>query len=498
MEQRPKNESYWNDTARQTNYPTLSADLETDIVIIGGGIVGVTTARLLADQGIRVVVLEAQKIGRQATGRSTAKVTSQHGLLYQKLEHKFNLRQALIYAEAQEYGLAEIRRLTEKYNIDCDLEQADAYTYTCLAEHRAELEKEAGLAEKLGLPASLVKDTELPFQVVGAVLYERQASFHPTRYVIGLAETLAQDGCEIYENSAVLEWEPNLVKTRSGSVKAKHVVMATHLPLGMVGGYYTRAFPDAEPVIAAPIKQKLTGMYINVETPSYSIRTHQHENGQTYAIVTGTRYKPGDTVAEQKNFADIENWLRQNFGAETISHRWTNEDYTSMDSAPFVGWSSTIGEDYLVATGFAGWGLTNGTAAAMMIRDLIMNKDNPWQELFNAKRIKPLAGGAKVLKESAAVVANLAKGHLGTHPQVTEDLLPGEAGVRKYDGDKFAVYRDEEDQLHIVSAVCTHMGCVLGWNATDKTWDCSCHGSRFALDGTVLHGPAVEPLQRYR
>lgn len=167
-----------------------------------------------------------------------------------------------------------------------------------------------------------------------------------------------------------------------------------------------------------------------------------------------------------------------------------------MDSAPFVGWSSTLGEDFLIATGFAGWGLTNGTAAAMMIRDLVVGRDNPWLELFNAKRIKPLAGAGKLLKESAGVAANLLKGHLGRRADGLEDLAAGEADVRKIDGKKVAVFRDEQQQLHMVSAVCTHMGCLVGWNNTDRTWDCACHGSRFALDGSVIHGPAVKPLRR--
>lgn len=488
--------SYWNETAELTNFPTLDSHRKVDITVIGGGIVGLTTARLLTDQGLKVALVEARRVGRQATGKSTAKVTSQHGLLYHTLKQKFSLNHAQLYADAQQAGLAQIRQLTARFALDCDLETADAYTYTCKEEHVATMEQELEIARQLGLPATLLRHIDLPFGIKAALHYTDQAQFHPTRYLSALAATLAADGCEIYENSVVIDWDATTVHTATGSIKAKHVVMATHLPLGVTGGYYTRAFPDAEPVVAAPVTRAPQGMFVNVETPSHSLRTHRHRDGSVYAIVAGTRFKPGDTEAERRNFADIEHWLRQHFGADAITHRWVNEDYSSMDSAPFVGWSSTLGEDFLIATGFAGWGLTNGTAAAMMIRDLVIGRDNPWLELFNAKRIKPLAGAGKLLKESAGVAANLLKGHLGRHADGLEDLAAGEADVRKIDGKKVAVFRDEQQQLHMVSAVCTHMGCLVGWNNTDRTWDCACHGSRFALDGSVIHGPAVKPLRR--
>lgn len=490
--------SYWNLTAPQrSDFPALAENLKVDIAIVGGGMVGVTTARLLKDQGLTVALVEARQVGQQATGKSTAKLTSQHGLLYQTLNKKFDNYHALLYADAQEGGLAEIRRLVAEFSIDCDLETAEAYTYTCQREHVESIQTEVEIAKELGLPATLVYETDLPFAVEAAIRYENQAQFHPTRYVAGLAATIPGQGCHVFENSPVLAWEPTRVTTASGTIEARHVVMATHLPLGMTGGYYARAFPDAEPVIAAPIERIPKGMFVNVETPGRSIRTHLHKDGTVYAIVAGNHFKPGDTLAEQESFAELEGWLKEHFGARTITHRWVNEDYTAMDHVPFVGWSTSHGDDYLIATGFAGWGLTNGTAAAMMLRDLVTGSENRWLELFNAKRIRPVAGGKEFLKESAGVAAHLLKGHLSRKPNDINELAPGDGAIMKIDGRKMAVHRDDQGRLHQVSATCTHMGCVLGWNDVDRTWDCPCHGSRFAVDGSVIHGPAVKPLKHY-
>jgi len=410
--------------------------------------------------------------------------------------NSFGEDHARLYADAQQSGVSAILGLIQEYGIACDLESAPAYTYTLDVGTVHKIEEEVELTQMLGLPASLVHTTDLSFPIKGAILYENQAHFHPTKYVAGLAKTIPGEGSHVFENSPVIAWEPTRIRTNSGSVTAKHVVMATHLPLGKVGGYYARAFPNAEPVIAAKISRPPRGMYVNVENPSYSLRTHTNIKGEVYAIVAGSTFKPGDTVEERKNFQDIELWLNQHFEAQATEYHWVNEDYTSMDNAPFVGWSSSLGEDYLIATGFAGWGISNGTAAAIMIADLASGTENPWLKLFDAKRIKPITGGPKLLKETAGVAANLIGGYLSKKPPSAEELSPGEAAILKIDGHNIAAYRDQSGKLHTLSAVCSHLGCLVGWNEADRTWDCPCHGSRFSLDGGVIHGPAVAPLEK--
>src|SRR5690625_2462839 len=250
-------ESYWNSTARDQDFPAFSGDLKVDAVIVGGGIVGVSTARLLKERGLSVALLEAHKVGRQATGRSTAKVTSQHRLLYQTLEDKFGSDRARLYAEAQEQGLATIRSLVQQHELDCDLEERAAYVYTQKEDSVPLIEREAEITQQLGLPATVTRELDLPFDVLTALRFDRQAQFHPTNYVVGLARSLPDSNCHIFENSRVIDWGPDFVATEQGRIEAGCVVMATHLPLGKIGGYFTRAFPQAEPAIAAEIRQEL-------------------------------------------------------------------------------------------------------------------------------------------------------------------------------------------------------------------------------------------------
>lgn len=485
---------YWNATADTPTFPRMARDVTVDVVIVGGGIVGVTTARMLKDLGLTVAVTESQHIGRQATGKSTAKVTAQHGLLYQTLVDKFDLREARRYADAQQSGLALIRHLITRWQLDCDLENVPAWIFTLDSNKVADIEREVDIARQLGLPAALDNHSGLPFPVRAALRFDHQAQFHPVHYVAQLAETLTGDGSYVFEHSPVIDWKPNEVLTTGGTIRASHVVLATQMPLGLTGGYYTRAFPKAEPVIAARVQSGIDGMYLSAGEPLRSLRWHRNGLDEWYLIAAGQSFKPGETGKQRDSFRELEDWLRQHFGLLTVTHRWINEDFTAMDNVPYVGRSNS---GYLVATGFAGWGLTNGAAAAIMLRDIISGADNDWLPLFDADRLRVVAGGATLLKESAGVVEKLAKGHLQSRDGNVDALAPGEAAVVQMDRKKIAAFRDETGELHLLSAVCTHLGCVVGWNDTDRTWDCPCHGSRFNVDGRVVSGPAVKPLSYY-
>ena len=282
-------------------------------------------------------------------------------------------------------------------------------------------------------------------------------------------------------------------------VRARHVLMATHLPLGQVGFFYAENYPHMHPVIMGRAESSRVpdGMYISVETPHHSSRGHRDDQGHDWMIFTGPSFRHGHVDEERKAFAEIERFAADHFGV-TPEYRWTNEDYTPMDHAPFIGWSSGGSAAYLVATGFNAWGISTGTAAAMLLADLVSDKDNPWLDLFDARRIKPVAGAREFVKGNAEVASHLVGGWLSKKPDRFDDLAAGEAAILKIEGETIAGYRDDDGRLHAVSAVCTHMGCLVGWNENDRSWDCPCHGSRFALDGEVIHGPAVLPLERKR
>jgi glycine/D-amino acid oxidase-like deaminating enzyme/nitrite reductase/ring-hydroxylating ferredoxin subunit len=490
-----RHESYWNATAPASDFPALSGELQVDVAIIGGGIVGVTTARMLKDRGVSCALVEARRVGEEVTGKSTAKITSQHNVAYTTIERKFGEEGAHCYARANEAGVETIVELATNHGIDCNLERKPAYTYTNDENEVSNIEKEAELARLLGLPASLTRDTGLPFAVRAAMRWDDQAQFHPVKYVKGLAATLPGDGCHVFEGSRVIDWHPDRIATEAGTVRARHVIMATHLPLGQTGLFYSENYPHMHPVIMgrAEAGRVPNGMYINAENPRHSVRGHRDDEGQSWMIFAGPSFKHGHVDDERAGFAEIERFAAEHFGVAP-EYRWTNEDYTPMDHAPFVGWSSSGSGAYLVATGFNAWGISNGTAAAIMLADIITDRENPWTDLYDARRIKPLAGGAEFVKGNAEVASHLVSGYLSRKPHSFDELKAGEAAILKIEGHNVAGYRDDAGQLHAVSAVCTHMGCIVGWNETDRSWDCPCHGSRFAMSGEVIHGPAVKPL----
>ena len=495
MSSQIRHESYWNATAPGSGFPALAGEIDADVAIVGGGLVGITLARLLADRGVSCAVVEARRVGEGVTGHSTAKITFQHNIAYTTIERKFGEEGAECYADANETGLRIILELAERHGVDCELERRPAFTYTRDEKYVSDIEKEVELARVLGLPASFTRDTGLPFDVVAAMRWDDQAQFHPVKYVKGLAATLAGDGCRVFENSRVIDWAGDRVATSGGSVRARRVVMATHLPLGQTGMFYAENYPHMHAVImgrADPARVP-DGMYITVESPHHSSRGHRAADGSNWMIFTGPTFKHGHVDEERDAFAEIERFAANNFGVAP-DYRWTNEDYTPMDHAPFVGWSSSSEGAVMVATGFNAWGITTGTAAALLLADLIEDKDNPWLDLFDATRIKPFASAGEFVKGNAEVAAHLVQGWLKQKPHSFDDLAPGDAAVLKIDGRNVAAHRDRSGRLHTVSAVCTHMGCIVGWNETDRTWDCPCHGSRFGCDGAVLHGPAITAL----
>ncbi|GGC11793.1 iron-sulfur-binding protein [Novosphingobium endophyticum] len=486
---------YWIETASPAAFPRLAGDISVDVAVIGGGLVGAIAARLIKDQGLRVALVEARSVGQEVTGKSTAKITSQHNLVYTRLRNRFGMDGARSYAEANEAGLRKILALAADHQLAADIEIKAAYTYTLLEEHVGSIEEEVQLARELGLPATLAMETGLPFAARAAMRWIDQAQFHPVKFVAGLAATLPGEGSHVFEQSRVLDWDSSRVVTAKGAIKAGHVVMATQLPLGQTGAYYARNYPHMHPVIAgqADPGRVPEGMYISVEQPRHSLRSHRTADGRPFLIFTGPSYKPGHADEARKAFAEIEGFARDHFGVQA-SYRWTNEDYTPMDGRPFIGWSSRQ-DGLLVATGFDAWGISNGAAAAMIICDLLTGRENPWADFFDARRLDVAHGAKQFVKGNAAVAAELVGGHLASTPRDAEALSPGEGAVLKINGEKMAVFRDETGQLHSLAAACSHLGCLLGWNEFDRTWDCPCHGSRFGLDGEVIHGPATEPLK---
>jgi nitrite reductase/ring-hydroxylating ferredoxin subunit len=340
----------------------------------------------------------------------------------------------------------------------------------------------------------------LPFPVRGAVSFENQAQFDPSKYLIGLAASLSDDGCQVFEQSRVTKLEhgaPCRVETADGAVVAQDVVIATHLPIVGAGKFSLKAQPYAHPMVAAPIDEARApiGMYLGIDgSPSHSFRTVRSE-GTFYLVAVGGEHRPGDTDAATRMFDDLEQFVRSQLGVVSIVYRWSNEDYNSADGIPFVGSADADNPHFKVATGFGAWGITNGTAAGMILADQLLGRANPWASAFDSLRTPNPSDRPAAIKEKTGMVATLLSGVLSRRLDVV-DLERGGGMITEFDGRKLAMHRDESGTLHAVSAKCTHMGCTVGWNPVDRTWDCGCHGSRFTAEGEVLHGPATSRLAK--
>src|SRR3954470_3060968 len=497
-----KNTSLWVDTAPQTDYPVLRAGMHVDVAVLGGGIAGLTTALLLKREGARVAVVEAGRVGAGVTAYTTAKVTSLHGIQYQSVESSFGEDGARAYAQANEAGLERVAQFVDELSIDCDWRRKPAYTYAEDDGDRGKIEDEVEAAVRAGLPATFTTDTDLPWTVAAAIRVEDQAEFHPRRYLIALADEVDGGGSHVFERSraiAVAGGRDRVrVSTTRGELTADQDVVARNFPFLDRGGYFARMHPDRSYGLRLYLKRGAKapqGMYLSTESPSHTVRSHPTPRGEM-VIAGGESHKTGQGGDTAERVARLEAWARERFDVRSIEYRWSTQDNMPVDGVPFIGRLAPFQSRLWVATGFMKWGLTNGTAAGMILTDLIAGRENPWARLFDATRFKPLASAKELVKENTNVGVRFVGDHLG-RPDVHSvgSLAPGEAGFVRRGAGKVAAYRDDDGTLHAVSAVCTHLGCQVQWNSAERSWDCPCHGSRFEVTGRVIQGPAVKDLE---
>ncbi len=491
--------SYWNKTEEKIRYPALKQSISTDVLIIGGGIAGITCAYCLARKGLNPVLVEAGALADGTTGNTTGKITIQHGVIYSKIHEKYGLEAAKEYADSQNAALDFVRTAAERESISCQLTQSTAYLYAVNDPEWDTLQQEFDLARQIGIHAELLERQPFPPGNRGLLAYPDQSVFHPVRYVNGLARAAVQQGARIYCDTKAVRLDDGEVKTvfleHDLTVEAKHVVMATQYPFyDGPNLFFMRLYPKRTYGIAARAARDWPdGSYINVGDPTRSIRTHV-ENGERILIVVGDSHDTGRGYEDMSlHYENLIGFARELAGEPQVIARWSAQDYDTPDEIPYIGRLSDHSNLY-VATGFRKWGLTNGTLSGIMIADLIASGNCRFEGLYSRTRADITSSFGKAFFGAVNPILELIKSKLeGT--QELEGLKPGEGRVIRFDGEKAGVYRQEDGGVTILDITCTHMGTELNFNSAEKTWDCPAHGGRFRTDGTLLEGPPKHSLR---
>ncbi|AGA67674.1 FAD dependent oxidoreductase [Desulfitobacterium dichloroeliminans LMG P-21439] len=492
--------SYWIDSTPKTNYPSLREDIAVDVAVIGGGMAGISSAYLLAQEGLKVAVLEANQILQGTTGHTTAKLSSQHGLIYDQIIRQRGDEIARLYAEANEFAISFVANLVEQEGIDCDFTRQSAYIYTQQEMNIEKLEKELKAAQQCGIDAHYETKLALPLAIKGALRFDQQAQFHPRKYLLALAQRITEKGGLIFENSKVIDVRgdyPATLMTHQGcKVTAKYVIMASHYPFHILPGFYVaRIYQEREYAVVIKASEAFPGgMYINAEDPARSLRGLPTTEGERILIV-GEKHRTGhgeNLVDHYKNLMEFAQGL---FTVEEFPYYWSTQDCSTLDDIPYIGQISKDKHNIFMATGFRKWGMTHSTVAAHVIRDIIVKGDSPWGAVYAPSRKITLNSVTGFVANSSVLVFNFISGKL-MRGEEAYALSPGEAVIANSEGRRVGIYMDAESNIHKVDTTCPHLGCEVQWNDAELSWDCPCHGSRYDVDGIPLEGPTLEPLKR--
>jgi glycine/D-amino acid oxidase-like deaminating enzyme/nitrite reductase/ring-hydroxylating ferredoxin subunit len=477
-------------------WPALGSDLKCEVAVVGGGIVGVSTALRLAARGVSVVLLEAGRIGAGVTGNSSAKLSALQGLAYSTIAKKCGTDAAFHYAGLNADGIEFVRTTAGQHRIDCDLRARTAVSFAETSRGREALTEELEAARSAGLAAEISDTSDLPFPVAGTVSLTGQANFDPLAWTRGAAGAAVRLGARVFEHSRLLSMSGlHARELRIGDghkIRAERVILATHVPIFDRGAFFARVRPMTSFAVAGRIDSELPeGMYLSVDGPTRSISPLPGSSRAPRILVAGEGHRPG-TADSAHSIGRLREYLRIRFGAKSIEHHWGAHDQMSFDRLPLIGRLLPLDQRVLTATGFSKWGLAAGAGASGILAGHILGEDSPASSTFDPLRMN-LSSARGLLSHNAESGSRFVLDRI-RHRRRPRELDPGEGMVV---GDGFAqkaISRDRDGTLHEVSARCTHLGCIVAWNQAESTWDCPCHGSRFRPDGTVIEGPAVTSL----
>lgn len=495
------NSSYWVDSTPKTNFSSLSKDMQTDVLIIGGGITGIATAYMLSNSGLNITLVEADRLAMGVTANTTAKITSQHGLLYNYLLNSFGFDTAKKYLNSNEDAIKTISNIVKNENIDCDFTMQNSYVYTCDKSNVQRIVEEISSVNSLGLKAEYVTDSSLPFSIEAAIMFPNQAQFHPRKYLLSVASILAKRNVNIFENSKVVDIKHIKnnyeVYVNKNKITAKYLVMACHYPIkNFPGMYFIKMYQESSYAIAIEIESAIfDGMYISCDNPVTSFRNIVQNNGKNLLIIGGSGHKTGDTTVDiNNNYINLENYIKSIYPKAKIKYKWMTEDCVSLDKIPYIGEFSNFLPNMYVATGYKKWGMTTSHVAAKIISDKILEKQNLYEEIYTATRLKPIKNGKEFLNMLKQSAYSLAINKMSSPIISYKDLKNGSGGVVDYKGQKLGIYKDKNGKMYAVIPYCKHLGCELSWNNLEKTWDCPCHGSRYDYTGKIITEPTIENL----
>ncbi|SEL79038.1 FAD-dependent oxidoreductase [Parapedobacter koreensis] len=484
--------------AQRTGRENTAADRTWDVLIAGGGITGLTTALLLQEAGLACIIAEARHVGFGTTGGTTSHINTMLDTPYHTIENNFGTSGAKLVANAARMARDLIARNVSAYQIGCDFAYKDGVLFAQTEKEAGELEKIYQASLRAGVEVERTTSIPLPLDFVQAIQYRKQAQMHPIDYLHALADAFVKKGGVIIENArvedAVRENDIHQVQTSGGLIRAQRLVYATHIPPGM-NMLHLRCAPYRSYVLGA---QLVDGDYpselaYDMQDPYHYFRSHLLD-GKPYLIFGGADHKTGHGDPRMA-FQELEIYIRKHFQVASIDYRWSAQYFEPSDGLPYIGKLPGDEETY-VATGFSGNGILFGSFSGLLLTDLILGKESPYEKLFSPSRIKPIAGFANFVKENADVAYRFVADRIAVERlDALVALAPETGAVVKYEDKQIAVYKSATGAVKALSPVCTHAGCIVVWNDAEKSWDCPCHGGRYDTNGQVLTGPPRKDLE---
>jgi glycine/D-amino acid oxidase-like deaminating enzyme/nitrite reductase/ring-hydroxylating ferredoxin subunit len=502
MRSSEQSESIWEASEPQQEFVPLNEDMRVDVCVVGAGLAGLSAAYELTRAGRTVVVLDDNAVAGGETGQTTAHLASAMDEGFVALERMHGPEGARLAYESHQAAIEEIQRISEEEEIECDLVRLDGYLFLAPGDDPAELEEELAAARRAGF-GDAERLERVPISTLDptpCLRFPRQGRFHPLRYARGLARAVHQRGGHIFTGSHVVEIEGGAdasVRTREGrTVRAESIVVATNSPINTWVAIHSKQHPYRSYAIALRLEGDTPpdALYWDTADPYHYVRL-QHVDGEPVLIVGGEDHRTGETPGRDP-FDELLAWTQSRFSVGEVLHRWSGQVLEPVDGLGYVGRSPGNDDNVFLITGDSGQGMTNSTLGGMLVRDLILGVENPWARLYDPSRITlrldPVAAYGRANLEVAMHYGEWVTGAVISRK--VDDIAPGSGAVVRRTGKPIAAYRDSAGALHMRSAVCTHLGCIVHWNQKETSWDCPCHGSRFAPTGEVLNGPASAPL----